>query len=89
MRGFVDTIFSPVLDFLKQILSNLVSARLEIPKGKLFDVFDYFPYFSMFGPGWRNFVVTVAFLSFTYLILYFVLNNIGFFLKLKDAIKWW
>lgn len=89
MRGFVDTIFSPILNFLNGIFNNLTSARLSVPRGKLFDVFDYFNYLGMFGPAWRNFVVTVAFLSFIYLILYLILNNIGFFIKVKDAIKWW
>lgn len=89
LRGFVDTIFSPVLNFLNNIFNILTNARLSVPRVGLFDIFDYFPYFNMFGPGWRNFVVTVAFLAFTYIILYLIMNNLGFFSKIKDAIKWW
>lgn len=89
LRGFVDTIFSPVILFLKSIYSTLVSARLSVPTTSRLDIFDFFPYFSYFGSGWTRFIVTAAFLAFMYLVLYTVINNIGFFNRLKDLLKWW
>lgn len=89
LRGFVDTIFSPFLLFLESIYNILVSARLSVPTTAKLDIFDFFPYFSYFGSSWTRFIVTAAFLAFMYLVLYAVINNIGFLQKLKDLLKWW
>jgi len=89
LRGIVDTIFLPVLSFLGQIYNTLVSARLSVPTTAKLDVFDFFPYFAYLGNGWTRCIVTAASLAFVYLVLYIVINNLGFLSKLKNLLKWW
>lgn len=89
LRGFVDTIFSPILGFLSNIYNILHAAALDVPTTAKLSVFNYFSYLGMFGEGWKQFVITAAFLAFMYLILYVIVNNLGFLQKLKNLVKWW
>ncbi|MND45548.1 hypothetical protein D3C76_316290 [compost metagenome] len=87
MRNFIDTIFNPVLGWLGSISSGLRS--LSVPVARPLDFGRYFGQFSFLGPKWITLITTICALGFIYLILFFVLSNVGLFRKFKDMIKWW
>ncbi|MNW41495.1 hypothetical protein D3C74_186340 [compost metagenome] len=87
MRNFIDTIFNPVLGWLQSISDGLRS--LSIPVARPIDFGKYLGHFSFLGSKWITFITTICTLGFIYLILFFIVSNIGLFRKFKDMIKWW
>lgn len=87
MRNLVDTIFSPVLNFLNIISDSLRS--LSIPIARPIDFSRYLGYFNFLGPAWTTFITTVCTLAFIYFIVFFITSNMGLFIKFKNFIKWW
>lgn len=87
MRNLIDTIFSPVLNWLHSISSAI--SQMAVPLARPLDISKYFGYFGMLGSGWQDFIKTVCALAFIYCICYLVVTQVDLFRKFKDAVKWW
>lgn len=87
MKGLIDTIFYPVLNWLNSILSSIMS--LDVPLSHPLDIAKYLGPFAYLGPYWISFVVTVGTLAFVYVICFIVVSQHGLFMKFKNTIKWW
>ena len=87
MKNLIDTIFSPVLLFLNSISDSLRS--LSVPLARPLDFGKYLGHFTFLGPVWITFITTVCTLGFIYFLVYFIVNNMGLFQKLKNFIHWW
>lgn len=87
MRNLIDTIFGPVLSWLNNISTSI--RELSVPVSRPIDPSRYFGYFSFLGPHWVTLVTTILTLGFIYLVVYFIVTNIGLFMKFKNMIKWW
>lgn len=87
MRNFIDTIFGPVLEWLNGISDAM--RDLSLPVARPLDPNRYFGYFSFLGPNWVTLITTIMTLGFIYLLVYFIVNNMGLLIKFKDMIKWW
>ncbi len=87
MRGLIDTMFSPVLGWLYSIVSAIQS--VIVPAARPFSLSDYFGYFDFLGPAWKTFITTVCTLGFIYLLIFFIMSNIGLFRKFKDILFRW
>lgn len=87
MKGLIDTIFNPVLNWLNSILSSIMS--LDVPFSHPLDIAKYLGPFSYLGNNWISFIVTCAFLAFIYVVTYIIVSQQGLFSKFKDMVKWW
>lgn len=73
--------------FLNSISESLRS--LSVPVARPIDFGKYLGHFSFMGPVWTTFITTLATLGFIYLLMFFIVNNMGLFQKFKNMIKWW
>ncbi|MNN62873.1 hypothetical protein D3C81_1782070 [compost metagenome] len=87
MRNLVDSVFSPLINWLNNVISYL--QHLSVPLSRPLDYSKYFGYFSMLGSYWMTLITTVCVLSFIYMITYIIVANIGLIRKFKDLIQWW
>jgi hypothetical protein len=87
MRALIDTIFSPLINWLDSIYNSLMD--LSVPMARPLDVSNFFGVFALFGSGWVDFAETVCTLAFIYGISYIVVTQTGLLIKFKDLIKWW
>ena len=87
MIALIDTIFGPVLDWLIQIRSYLMQAR--VPLSRPLNISQYLGPFALLGPYWITFITTACVLGFVYIVMFIVMASQGTFIKFKDSIKWW
>jgi hypothetical protein len=87
MRAIIDTIFSPLLNWLIGINQSIQD--MSVPLARPINVSDYFGVFAHFGAGWTSFVTTICTLAFIYGMCFIVVTQIGLLIKFKDVIKWW
>lgn len=87
MNNFVDSIFSPVLQFLQLMIDRIGGVGTIAAKGVRLN--DYFGFFSVLGSAWTGVITSfLAALSFVF-VLYMVQKYSRVLLWLKDLIKWW
>ncbi|MED4600090.1 hypothetical protein P9314_05120 [Paenibacillus validus] len=87
MRNFIDSLFSPIIQFLDQCYAKLASVGTIAAKGIRLD--HYFGFFSILGNEWTA-VITSLITAFLFL---YVLDNIQkisrVLLWFKALIKFW
>lgn len=87
MIALIDTIFSPVMNWLSQIISYLHSAT--IPKSYSLELGSLFAPLNMISPSWTLLITNIFIMFVTYSIVYISVNGTGLYLQFKEAIKWW
>jgi hypothetical protein len=87
LKGIIDTIFSPFLNWLNSIYNSIMS--LEVPLSRPINIGEYLGIFGYLGPYWISFIVTAGLLGFIYIVCFIVVAQQGLIIKFKDTIKWW
>lgn len=87
MKGVIDTVFFPILNWLNQIYSSIMN--LIVPVSRPIDIAQYLGVFAYLGPYWITFITTACVLAFVYMVCFLVVAYNGLFIKFKDTIKWW
>lgn len=87
MKGLIDSVFGPVIEFLTTILTFI--EELSVPVSRPFDPSNYLAPLTLLGPYWFNFVTTVCMLAFIYVVVFLIVAYNGMYIKFKDNIKWW
>lgn len=87
MIALIDTIFTPVLNWLTQIINYLHSAT--IPTSYTLEIGSLFAPFAMISPAWALLITNIFIMIVTYSIIYISMNATGLYLQFKEAIKWW
>ncbi len=87
MKGVIDTVFNPLLNWLNGIFNSIMN--LSVPLSHPLNLSKYLGLFSYLGPTWTSFVTTACALGFIYLVAYLIVAQRGLLIKFKDMIKWW
>lgn len=84
---FVESLFSPILQFLDLMIGKLNGIAAVSAKGIRLD--NYFGVFGVLGPSWAR-VINSLLASLIFLfILYMIQKYSGVLLWFKSLIKWW
>lgn len=87
MINFIDSIFSPVIQFLQLMIDRLGGIGSIAAKGIRLD--HYFGFFTVLGPAWTG-VITSFLAALTFIFtLYMIQKYSRVLLWFKDLIKWW
>lgn len=87
MKSLIDTVFKPLLTWLKMIYTNI--HELSVPLSRPIDIADYLGVFAYLGPFWISFIVNVCLLAFVYVVTFIIVAQQGLIIKFKDTVKWW
>lgn len=87
MRNLIDTIFKPVLKWLKMVFDTLM--ELSVPLARPLDISQYLGVFGYLGPAWISFITTACALAFIYIVCFLFVAQRGLVIRFKDMIKWW
>lgn len=87
MRDLIDTIFSPLLNWLTDLYNRI--SGLSVPLARPLNLSNYFGYFKFLGPTWTTCITTTISLTVIYLIAYVIVANMGLITKFKNMVKWW
>lgn len=87
MKGIIDTIFKPILNWLDMIFTSI--RELSVPLAHPLDISQYLGVFGYLGPAWISFITTACALAFIYVVCFIVVAQKGLVIKFKDLVKWW
>lgn len=87
MKGLIDTVFNPLLNWLNMVYNSLM--ELSVPLARPIDIGQYLGVFAHLGGGWISFVTTACALAFIYVVCYLFVAQRDLLIKFKDAVKWW
>lgn len=86
MIAVIDTVFSPVLNWLNALRDYLLQA--SVPVSRPIEFANVFSPFAMLG-SWSVVVSNIFVMVFVYCIVYVVSNGIGVLESFRNVIKWW
>jgi hypothetical protein len=87
MINLIDSIFSPVVQFLDLMIGKLSALGTLTAKGVRLD--DYLGFFSILGPAFTALISSlIVCLTFLY-VLYMIQKQSRVLLWFKALIKWW
>ena len=87
MIALIDTVFSPVLNWLTQIYNYLIN--VNIPTFHALNLGNIFRPLNMISPAWSFLISNVFVMAVAYLIIHLVIGGSDLYLRFKNSIKWW
>lgn len=87
MIALIDTVLSPLISWLNQILTTLQQAH--IPQGFTIQLSNIFSPLAMISPAWSMLISNIVIMAIIYTIIYVSISASGLLIQFKNMVKWW